>query len=139
MKKLWLVLVVLPGTLLIRLPAASKQIVEQGYQAATVVSVKRYEAVSNYLGENPVDAPLQAREYAYDIGIRLACNVYVGRYESATNYIPTALAVNHPVDVRLRKHVLYVSLPGNDWDIKLGIVNHRQVKDADCDNGLDRF
>ena len=132
MKNDLLFLIVLSAMLPVWLRADSMQIAEQGYQAAKVVSIKRYEPVSNYLGENPVDAPLRAREYAYDIGIQLACNVYIARYDSATNYIPSGLAINQPVAVRLYKHALYVSLPGSDWDMKLGIVSHRHVKDEAC-------
>jgi len=97
-----------------------------------VVSVDRFQPVSNYLGENPADAPLRAREYSYDIGIRLACNIYVGRYESAINYLPSAFARNQIVDVRLQKHILYVSLPDSDWDVKMGIVSRRRVRDESC-------
>ena len=92
-KRLWF-FSVLCGVLLIGLSAESKAVVEQGYQAATVISVEKYQPVSNYLGDNPADAPLQAREYAYDIGIRLDCNVYVGRYQSAINYLPSGFAPN---------------------------------------------
>jgi len=132
MRNGWLFLVLLPGMLLIRLPADSTPIAEQGYETGRVVSIKRYEAVSNHLGENPVDAPLRAREYAYDIEIQLACNIYVGRYESATNYVPAVLAVNQPVDVRMYRHVIYIGQPGEDWDIELGIVSHKHVKNAVC-------
>ena len=122
----------LSGVVLTCLPADSTRVVEQGYEAATVISVDRFQPVSNYLGENPADAPLRAREYSYDIGIRLACNIYVGRYESAINYLPSAFARNQIVDVRLQKHILYVSLPDSDWDVKMGIVSHRRVRDDSC-------
>jgi len=136
MKRRLLFFGVMSGVLLIGLPAYSKEAAEQGYQPATVVSVERYHAVSNYLGDNPADAPLQAREYAYDIGIRLDCKVYVGRYQSAINYLPSAFAPNKSVDVRLHKNVLYISLPDNDWDVKMGVVGHRRVKDEACVAGL---
>jgi hypothetical protein len=123
---------VLSGVLLTCLPADSTRVAEQGYEAATVVSVDRFQPASNYLGENPADAPLRAREYAYDIGIRLACDIYVGRYESAINFLPSAFARNQIVDVRLQKHVLYISLPDSDWDVKMGIVSHRRVRDESC-------
>ena len=135
MKKRLLFFGVMSGTLLICLPARSKGVVEQGYKGATVVSVERYQSLSNYPGENPADAPLRVREYAYDIGIRLDCNVYVGRYQSAINYLPSSFAPNQAVDVRLQKHVLYVSLPGSDWDVKMGIVSHRRVRDESCAPG----
>jgi len=104
---------------------------KQGFQAGTVVSVERHETTSNYVGGNPTDAPLQAEVYSYDVGIRLNCTVYVARYESALDYLPTVFAPSHAVDVNLQKHVLVVSLPG-DREVKLGIGSHSRVKDSSC-------
>jgi hypothetical protein len=123
------------GVLLAYLHAKTPSDVEQGYQTATVVSVDKYETPSNYVGDNPVDHPLQGRSYAYQIGIRLDCNVYVGLYQSAINYLPADFAPNKTVDVRMRKHVMYVSLPYNDWDVKMGIVSHRRIKNESCPAG----
>jgi hypothetical protein len=103
-----------------------------GYQTATVVSVEKHQTPSNYLGDNPADAPLQARDYSYDIGFRLDCDVYVGRYHSAINYLPSGFARNKNVEVRLQKHVMYIGLPDNDWDVKIGIIGHRHVRDESC-------
>lgn len=83
--------------------------------------MEKYEAPSNYAGGSPTDAPLQASDYAYDVAIRLNCNVYNTRYESPTDYLPSVFAPNHPVDVRIEKHVIYVSLP-EDREVKLGIL-----------------
>jgi hypothetical protein len=121
------------GVLLISLHAGAKPTTEDRYQTAIVVSVKKHVSASNYTGDNPSDAPLQSRDdYSYDIGIRLNCNVYVGRYESATRYLPSVFAANHEVDVRLHKHILYVSLPFSDEEVMMGIVAHRRVKDEVC-------
>jgi hypothetical protein len=132
MRKSLMLLALLFGILLVYMHAKTKPDVEQGYQTATVVSVHKYETQSNYVGDNPADAPLQSRNYAYEIGIRLDCNVYVGLYQSATNYLPADFAPSKTVDVRMRKHVMYVSLPYNDWDVKMGIVGHRRIKDESC-------
>ena len=132
MKKSLMLLALVFGFLLAYLDAKTKPDVEPGYQTATVVSVAKYETPSNYVGDNPADAPLQARNYAYQIGIRLDCNVYMGLYQSAINYLPADFAPNKTVDVRMRKHVMYVSLPDNDWDVKMGIVSHRRIKDESC-------
>jgi hypothetical protein len=105
----------------------------EGYQTATVVSVDKHVEPSNYVGDSPSDAPLQAEDYSYDIGIRLACDVFVGRYQSATDYLPSAFARNHTVDVRLQKHVMYVSLPDDDREVKMGIVGHRRMKEQSCE------
>jgi hypothetical protein len=120
------------AVLLVAMHARAKQTMEDGYQAATVVSVKKHVSASNYVGDNPSDAPLQARDYSYDIGIRLDCDVYVGRYESAIRYLPSVFAPNHEVDVRLRKHVMYISLPFSDDEVMMGIVGHKRVKDEVC-------
>lgn len=126
----------LPGlvscVLLIGSYADTKRKPEEGYQSATVVSVEKHQAQSTYVGGNPSDAPLQADDFSYDIGIRLECNVYVGRYESATDYLPSVFAVNHEVDVRLQKHILYVSLPFSDRQVKMGIVSHKRLKESGC-------
>ena len=132
MKKNMMVSKLLSGILLICVNADAKPSASRGYEIATVVSVEKYQTPSNYLGDNPADAPLQARDYSYDIGIRLDCDVYVGRYHSAINYLPSSFARNKTVDVRREKHILYVSMPGNDWDVKIGIVRHRHLKDESC-------
>jgi hypothetical protein len=131
MKSLMLLALVF-GVLLVCLNAKTTRDVEQGYQTATVVSVEKYETPSNYVGDNPADAPLQSRNYAYEIGIRLDCHVYVGLYQSAIHYLPADFAPNKTVDVRMQKHVMYVSLPDSDWDVKMGIVSHRRIKDESC-------
>lgn len=99
-------------------------------QTATAVSVTNYEAPSNYIG-SPTDAPLQPIEYADDVGVRLECEVYVGRYESAIDYLPSAFTPNHSVGVIIQKHILYLTLSG-DREVKLGIIRHDQLKDGSC-------
>jgi hypothetical protein len=105
---------------------------KQGYQQATVVKVEKYEAASTYVGGGATDAPLQPEVYAYDIGLKVNCDVYVGRYESATDYLPSIFARNHEVDVRVQKHILFVSLPDSDRDVKMGILSHRRLKEQSC-------
>jgi hypothetical protein len=127
-----MVLAFVLGVLLINLRAAASDEAEPGYQTATVTSVEKHETPSSYVGDNPADRPLQARNYAYEIGIRLDCYVYVGLYQSAINYLPSDLALNKTVDVRLRKHIMYISLPDSDWDVKMGILRHRRIKNESC-------
>ena len=103
----------------------------QRLQSATVVSVDTHETPSNYVGDNPMDAPLQADVHSYDIGIRLDCAVYTVRYESGLDYLPSVFTPNHAVDVSLQKHLMNVALPG-DRDVKLGIVYRSRAKDTTC-------
>jgi hypothetical protein len=130
MRATFLSLCLVVSTLAFNLPADARK-TETGYQTATVVSVDKYNSPSTYIG-SPSDAPLQTEEYAYDIGIRLNCDVYVGRYESATDYLPAVFATNHAVDVRMQKHVLYVSLPFGDRVVKMGIVGHHHLQENSC-------
>jgi len=126
MNKILLPLVLVSAVLLVCLQASAKRDVNTGYQTATVVSVNAY------LPSNDESDVLVADAYVYDIGIRLGCDVYVGRYQSAIDYLPSVFAPNHEVDVRLEKHVLYVSLPSRDSEVKMGIVGHKHAKEQGC-------
>jgi hypothetical protein len=127
MKKSLILLMVVAAGLVVYLHAN----VKQGYQTATVVTVKKIDTTPQFIGGNPTDAPSQAEEYAYEIGLRLECTNYVGRYESAIDYLPAALAPNKEVDVRLEKHWMYVSL-NSDREIKMGITRHERVHSEAC-------
>lgn len=105
---------------------------KEGYQQATVIKVDKFQIPSTYVGGSPTDAPLEPEVYAYDIGLRLNCDLYVGRYQSPTDYLPSIFTRNHSVDVRVQKHILYVSLPDSDRDVKMGIVSHGRVKEGNC-------
>jgi hypothetical protein len=101
------------------------------YQPATVVSVETHETPSNYVGDNPMDAPMQADVHSYDIGVRLNCAVYTVRYESALDYLPSVFAPNHAIDIELQKRVMDIALPG-DRNVRLGIVYRSRAKDTTC-------
>jgi hypothetical protein len=127
MKKSLILLMLVAAGLVVYLHAS----VKQGYQTATVVSVKKLDTTPQFIGGNPTDAPAQAEEFAYEIGFRLECTNYVGRYESATDYLPAAFTPNKEVDVRLAKHWMYVSL-NSDREIKMGIMRHERVRSEGC-------
>jgi len=74
------------------------QYLKQAYQPATVVSIT-----------NQNTSP----EFSYDIGIRMNCMLYVGRYKSASNFVPSPITLNNSVDVRVEQHWMYVFLPPN--------------------------
>jgi hypothetical protein len=103
---------------------------KQPYQSATVVSVANHETPSAYVG-NPTDAPLQSEVYSYDIGIELNCTVYMVRYETGLDYLPSVFSPNQTVEVSLEKHVMNVNLPGAR-EVKLSIGRRSRVKDASC-------
>lgn len=114
--------------LLLHLHASEKA----GYQTATVMSVEPVESGNpNYGGGNPSDAPTAAQEFAYNIRLKVDCTMYMGRYESATNYVPTAFKPQGSVDVRIAKHWMYVSLP-MDQEVKLGLMNRHALPGGAC-------
>ena len=106
--------------------------VKPGYQAATVTSVEPVDASHQvYAGGNPSDAAGVPTEFAYDIGLKVDCTTYVGRYESATDYLPAAFKQQSSVDVRIAKHWVYVSLP-MDHEIKLALMSHHALVSGAC-------
>jgi len=106
--------------------------VKPGYQTATVVSVQALETTRQaYVGGDPTDAPTEAQEFAYSIGLKVNCTMYVGRYESVTDYLPAAFKPQSAVDVRVAKHWMYVSLP-MDHEIKLALLSHHALLDGAC-------
>jgi hypothetical protein len=103
------------------------------YLAGTVLQVQRHEedSASNYVGDNPSDAPLRSDVYAYDISIRVNCATYVGRWNSAFDYIPAVFTPNRTVQVRLEKHLMYVDVPG-EKEFRMGFVEHPRGQPAPC-------
>jgi len=94
----------------------------------TVVDVQKYRVESpTYAmgGSNRSDAPLTTRFYAFDISIRVGCATYVGRYDSAVNYLPMVFSSNRAIQLHLTKQVMYFDLP-NDPDTRLGIVRRKK-------------
>ena len=132
MKKTLMVSGLMLSALLVYLHADATRESKDQYQTAAVVSVDKHIPKSNYVGGSPSDAPLQAGDYSYDIGIRLNCNIYIGRYESATDYLPAVFSPRHAVDVRLQKQVMYVSLPESDREVKMGITSRHLLKGNQC-------
>lgn len=102
----------------------------QPYQSATVVSVANHETRSNYVGD-PSDAPLQPQVYSYDIGIQLNCTMYVVRYDTGFDYLPSVFSPHQTVQVSVEKHVMNVNIPGAR-EVKLSIGSRSPVKDTSC-------
>jgi hypothetical protein len=92
-------------------------------QPAIVVSVENHDPQSNSNYAGPLDLPLQPQIYSYDIGIRVGSTLYRTSYASAFDYLPAVFATNHPIQVNLGDHVMYVTLPG-DRAVRLPIESH---------------
>jgi len=127
MKTSFMQFVLVSGVLLGSMHAATKTV----DQTATVVSVESHEpqSNSNYAGTNPSDFPLQSEIYHYDIAARVGSTIYRTSYDSALDYLPSVFATNHPIQVNLRKHVMYVTLP-DEGEVRLAIESRSGVQDA---------
>ena len=124
MKNSFVLFVIVSGVLLTNMHAATKA----GYQPATVVSVETRAIPSDYAGGDPSDTPLQSAVYSYDISIRLGSTVYRTSYDSAFDELPSVFATNHPLQVNLKKHVMYVELPGDRAAVQMAIESRTGVK-----------
>lgn len=82
-------------------------------------------------GAEAVRAPLQWQYYLYNVSVQLNCDVYVGRYESEFNDLPAALSTNNRVQVRLKKHTMYLDFPGDT--VKMQIVHHSVSHEGTCE------
>jgi len=103
----------------------------QGVQGM-VVSVQKHEVQSP--GEaltTPTDAPLSSQYFAYDVSVRVDCQLYVGRYETPFDYLPSAFSPDHAIQMRLTEHVLYFDLPNNP-EMRMAIVHHAAESDTTC-------
>jgi len=121
-------LVVMPALSALAATNNSRQTVE-----GTVVAVQkqRVESPANQFGSgNPADAPLASRYYAYEVSIRVDCKMYVGRYTTPFNYLPSAFTADQPIQLRLTKHVMYFELPDGS-DLRMGIVRRKAGCSAD--------
>jgi len=77
---------------------------------------------------------LQPEVYSYDIGILLGGTVYRTTYDSAFNELPSTIALNHSVQVNLKKHVMDVELPG-DGPAQMIIESRTGAKNAGAQPG----
>lgn len=100
------------------------------FQTAVVIGVQQRDPEGSY-HRKVVDAPSPSSEYDTEISIRLNCLVYVGRYESAIDYLPGVFEPGHSIEVSPGKHFLYVKAPGNG-EVKVRIVHRNSVAEGSC-------
>ena len=95
------------------------------------MSVQKFkESSPDYSGgSNPSDAPIASRYYAFEVAIRVGCEVYVGHYETPFNYLPSAFTTQRTVSVRLSKHAMHFDLENNP-DLRMGIVRRSNACDS---------
>ena len=118
--------VLISGALVMRGHAGTKR----PYQTATVISVANHQVPSRYVS-NPTDAPVESEVYSYDIGIQLDCTLYLVRYETGLDYLPSVFSPHQTVEVSVQEHVMNVNLPGVR-EVRLSIGRRSRVKGASC-------
>jgi len=99
----------------------------QPFVQGKVLAVQKYRVQTpDYTigGSNPADAPLTSRYYEFEVSILVDCKIYVGRYQTPFNYLPSAFTADRSIPVRLTRHVMYFDLP-NDPDMRMGIVRRK--------------
>jgi len=96
------------------------QYLKQAYQPATVVSIT-----------NQNTSP----EFSYDIGIRMNCMLYVGRYKSANDALPVQFVPDHSVNVLVDGHWMRVAL-SSERPVELRVMSAKASGDKSCGNNL---
>jgi hypothetical protein len=101
---------------------------EQG----TITNVEKQDVATPPVrpGAEPVRTPLQSHYTVYNISVQLKCDVYVGRYESELDDLPSTLSPPNTVPVRLDKHAMYLDFPGNT--VRTTIVHHEASREGAC-------
>jgi len=102
-------------------------------QQGTIVNVQKQDVATPPVrtGADADRTPLQSHYYLYNVSVRLNCNVYVGRYETELDDLPSALSANSSVPVRIEKRLMYLDFPGNT--VKMRIVRHKVSQQGTCD------
>ena len=102
-------------------------------QQGTIVQVQKQDVADPAVrtGAAATRAPLQSHYYLYNVSVQLNCDVYVGRYETELDDLPSALSANSSVPVRIEKRLMYLDFPGNT--VKMRIVRHKVSQQGTCD------
>ena len=102
-------------------------------QQGTIVQVQKQDVADPAVrtGAAATRAPLQSHYYLYNVSVQLNCDVYVGRYETELDDLPSALSANSSVPVRIEKRLMYLDFPGNT--VKMRIVRHKVSQQGPCD------
>ena len=100
---------------------------DSGCRSATVVSLKNHMMPADFIGgviDNEIPQP---QRYIYDLGIRLDCDLYVGRYESTENQTPSLFDINHNLNVRIDDGLMILGSPPNGRTLKTVIVSDERA------------
>jgi len=128
--KLDLCIAILAAVSAITVPFATGQ--SKPSQQGTIVNVQKQDVATPPVrtGAPANRTPLQSNYYLYDVSVQVNCEVYVGRYETELDDLPSALSPNNAVPVRLQKRVMYLDFPGDA--VKMRIVQHKVTREGAC-------
>jgi len=80
-------------------------------------------------------APVESwKKSGFHFAPSLDCQVYVGLYQSAIDYLPGAIAPDQSVEVSVEKHVMRMRVPG-DREITLEITRRYSTSPGSCNSG----
>jgi hypothetical protein len=101
---------------------------EQG----TIINVEKQDVATPPVreGANPVRTPLQSHYSVYNISVQVNCDVYVGRYESELDDLPSTLSAQSSVPVRLNNRAMDLDFPGDT--VTTTIVHHEVSHEGAC-------
>jgi hypothetical protein len=103
------------------------------FQKAVVLRVEKSQPTLPYR-RRIADSPPPLTEYDYEVSLRVGCLVYVGLYQSAIDYLPSAIAPDQSVEVSVEKHVMRVRVSG-DREITVEITRHYRASLGSCSSG----
>jgi hypothetical protein len=102
------------------LHASSEDDLKGVYRPATVESVQKVNVGANY---------------AYDIGVRVECILYVARYKSASDYVPVEIAPHHLLNVRVNENDHWLSIFLTPRPVELRLMSATNSTDKACNAG----
>lgn len=103
------------------------------FQEAVVLHVEKFQPTLPYR-RRMADSPPPPTEYDYEVSLRVGCLIYIGLYQSAIDYLPSAIAPDQSVDVNVGKHVMRVRVSG-DREITMEITRHYRASPDSCSSG----
>jgi hypothetical protein len=112
--------------ILILVAAASAQPKTKVYQAGTIISVQKQE-VNGVSYRKATDAPGRSSVFNYDVSVQLTDVVLIGRYQSATDFVPSTWTKGNAVEVSVHGHRMYLKGASGE-DFELNIVSRRRMR-----------
>jgi hypothetical protein len=105
--------------------AASAQPKTKTYQTGIILSVQKEEANGGSYGKT--DAPVRSTAFAYDVSVQVGDTELIGRYQSATDYLPSTWTKGDSVEVSIDRHRTYLKGSSAE-DFELRIVSRRPLR-----------